>query len=58
VTPFGLTSAGLTALAVNGEAQLAAGGNRLLVTRELAVTGRLDLADNDLIVRSGGLPAV
>jgi hypothetical protein len=52
------TSHYLTALAVNGNATLLGGGNRLLVTRDLAVTGRLDLNDNDLIVRDGNFAAV
>jgi hypothetical protein len=48
----------LTSLAVNGDAALAAGGNKLLVTRDLAVTGRLDLNDNDLLIRADDFAAI
>jgi hypothetical protein len=36
-------------MAVNGQATLASGGDRVIITKDLAVTGRLDLKDNDLI---------
>jgi hypothetical protein len=42
----------LTSLNVNGTATLAPGGNRFVVTRGLFVAGRLDLSDNDMIIRS------
>ena len=46
------TSLYLTSLNVNGFASLSPSGDKLLVTRGVGVTGRLDLADNDMIVRS------
>jgi hypothetical protein len=40
----------LTSLIVHGELTLSPGGNKVLVTNDLSVTGRLDITDNDLIV--------
>jgi hypothetical protein len=40
----------LAGLSVTGSATVAAGGANTVVTRSLAVTGTLDLADNDLVV--------
>jgi hypothetical protein len=47
-------------ITVGGTATLVAGGSKVLVVNSLAVsgTGRLDLADNAMVVRSGGLAAV
>ena len=40
----------LYSLNVNGTASLAGGGNKVLVTRTLSVSGKLDLADNKMII--------
>jgi hypothetical protein len=44
----------------NGTATLSAGGSKVLVLNALAVSeaGRLDLTDNAMVIRSGGLSAV
>jgi hypothetical protein len=44
----------LANLVINGNASLAPGGNIVMNTSALAVTGRLDLADNNLILDYAG----
>ncbi|HEX5498317.1 MAG TPA: hypothetical protein VFX03_03785, partial [Thermomicrobiales bacterium] len=45
----------LAGLTINGIAQVSAGSGATLVTQNLAVSGSLDLTDNDLIVVGGDL---
>ncbi len=51
---------GSLSIGSGGAATLLAGGNKVLVTESLAIsgTGRLNLTDNDLIVGTASLPAV
>ncbi len=46
---FGATQH-LGSLTVNGNANVTAGGAKVIVTNALAVTGKLDLSDNDLVL--------